>query len=150
MNHNQHQGFTLVELMIVVAILGILAGVALNSYDRNVDKTRRSDAMGALTGLANAMERHRTETGGYNGAATAGADTGAPGIYATQSPIDGGRAYYDLTITAANANAFTLRATPIAPIDDGIIELDSTNQRRWDENNDGAFTGAAENNWTED
>ncbi len=145
MEKRHSTGFTLIELMIVVAILGILSGIALTSYDRNVTKTRRSDAMGALTGLANAMERYRTENGTYVGAAL-----GAGGIYENQSPISGTPKFYDLTIDAADENTFTLSATPInAQTGNGLIQLTNTNIRRWDENNDGNFDGPEEFDWNE-
>ncbi|PKM11490.1 MAG: pilus assembly protein PilE [Gammaproteobacteria bacterium HGW-Gammaproteobacteria-3] len=109
-------GFTLIELMITVAIVGILASIAYPSYQDSVMKSRRADAKGALLGLANAMERHFTETNSYLDAAgttATPADTGAPRIYATQSPVDGGTPYYNLTINAATSTTFTLNAAPI-------------------------------------
>lgn len=115
------QGFTLIELMIVVAIIGILASIAYPSYQESIRKSRRADAKGALLGFANAMERHYTETnsycdaGGTGGANSCGGatnDTGSPSIFSIKSPIDGNDKYYDLTIQAANANTYTLRATP--------------------------------------
>ena len=109
-------GFTLIELMIAVAIVGILASIAYPSYQDSVMKSRRADAKGALLGLANAMERHFTETNSYLDAAgttATPADTGAPRIYATQSPVDGGTPYYNLTINAATSTTFTLNAAPI-------------------------------------
>jgi type IV pilus assembly protein PilE len=118
---NKINGFTLIELMIVVAIVGILAGIAYPSYVDSVQKSRRSDATGALLGFANAMERRFTETnsycnvGGTGGADTCGDgtnDTGSPTIYPTQSPIDGGTKYYDLTINAVTASTYTLYAAP--------------------------------------
>lgn len=119
LNLKPQQAFTLIELMIVVAIIGILASIAIPSYRNSVDKSRRADAKGAIMGLANAMERHFTEDGarGYcqAGTTTSGActnATGAPTIYSTQSPVDGGTAYYNLTINAATATTFTLHATP--------------------------------------
>jgi len=118
------QGFTLIELMIVVAIIGILAGIAYPSYLETVTKSRRTDAKGALLGFANAMERHFTETnsycdaGGTGGTSSCGGstkDTGSPSIFATTSPVDGGTAYYNLTISAVNTTTFTLSATPTTP-----------------------------------
>jgi type IV pilus assembly protein PilE len=108
------KGFTLIELMITVAIVGILAGVAYPGYQDSVRKSRRADAQGALLGFANAMERYFTENNSYQGAAgtdTTPADTGSPRIYSTTSPVDGTTAYYNLTITAANASSYTLNAT---------------------------------------
>lgn len=143
MKIRQH-GFTLIELMITVAIIGILAAIAIPSYQDSVRKSRRADAQGALLSLANAMERHFTETNTYAGAAgsdTTPTDTGAPraSIYSTPSST---AVYYGLSITAAGANSFTLTATPVTgsgQAGNGNLELDSTGQRRWDRNHDGAF-----------
>jgi len=105
-------GFTLIELMITVAIVGILAGIAYPSYQESVLKSRRVDAQGALLGFANAMERHYTETNSYLGAGVSSANTGLPGIYSQKSPVSGTENYYTLTINAATASTYTLRAAP--------------------------------------
>jgi len=144
----KQQGFTLMELMIVVAIIGILTAIAYPNYQESVNTSRRSDAQGALTGFAGAMERHFTANNSYLGAGAAGADTGAPAIYATQSPLDGTSKYYNLTIQAATVTTYTLRATPInGQVGNGLMELLSTSQKRWDKNNSGDATGTGENNW---
>ena len=109
---NRQQGVTLLELMIVVAIVAIIAAVAYPNYTESVRKTRRADCAGALTALSNAMERHYSITGSYLGAATGGADTGAPGVFSTACPVDGGDATYNLTISAATASTYTLQAAP--------------------------------------
>ena len=149
-NPNKASGFTLIELMVTVAIIAIIAAVAFPSYQNSVRKSRRNDAMGALAGFANAMQRHyTTNNNSYLGAAAGGADTGSPAVFPTQSPLDGADAYYNLTITvaAADGQSYTLRAAPIGTqAGDGIIELDSTGARRWDEDNSGGF-GATENDW---
>lgn len=51
------QGFTLVEVMIVVALLGILTAIALPSYNSYVQKSRRSDARAALMDAANRQQQ---------------------------------------------------------------------------------------------
>ena len=138
-----NRGFTLVELMIVVAIIGILTMIAYPSYQDHVERTRRADSQGALMGLANAMERHFTANNTYKGAADSGSDTGAPAIYPDEAPVDGSAKYYNLTIESADATKYTLRATPKnGQAGDGILELTSTGIRSWDRNNDGTTTTA--------
>lgn len=62
------QGFTLIELMIVVAVIGIITAVALPSYQEHVVRTRRVAAAGCLLELAQFMERQYTTTMTYSGA----------------------------------------------------------------------------------
>jgi type IV pilus assembly protein PilE len=107
------KGFTLIELMIAVAIIGILAAIAVPSYQESVNKSRRADAKATLLGLANAMERQFTETNSFKKAAGTTAtptDTGVPLFYAVDSNTTG--KYYDVTINAADDTSYTLWAAP--------------------------------------
>ena len=123
---NRVKGFTLIEVMIVVAIVSILAAIAYPSYTEQVRKSRRADATGALLGLAGFLERRYTEngnycdTGGSGGSSTCGGvgnDTGTPTGYSATSPVDGGTAAYNLTINTMNAagTTYTLHATRTGP-----------------------------------
>lgn len=157
----QNQGFTLIELMIAAAIVAILAAIAIPSYQDSVTKSRRRDAQGALEGFANAMERHFTDVNNYcNVGGTGGAnacgdtdttnDTGSPSasLYKSTSPIDGNQVYYNLTISAATAATYTLRAAPTGPqTGDGILELNNLGTRFWDKNKDGDTADSGETNW---
>jgi len=109
------RGVTLIELMAVVAAVAILASLAYPAYEEQMRKSRRTDAAGALTSLANAMERFQIANGTYVGAGTTGGDrsTGAPGIFPTQAPLDGERKYYDLRILSASRTDYVLAAIPL-------------------------------------
>ena len=132
---NNQNAFTLIELMVAVAIVGILASIAYPTYQDSVMKSRRADAKGALLGFENAMERYFTVNNTYLGAGgTDGshADTGAPRIYNTTSPIGGGTAYYNLTISAATASTYTLNAEPTSVQDGdkcGTLTLTHRNEK---------------------
>lgn len=150
MRKRNQSGFTLIELMIVVVIVGILIGIGLPSYQNHVVRSTRADAKAALLGLGQAMERHFSVNFSYEAAAAAGADTGAPdpNVFASQAPLEGD-AFYNLTITAADATSYTVRATPIAggrQNGDGFLQLDSLGRRGWDADNNGALA-AAEFTW---
>ena len=111
-NWKKQRGINLIELMIVVAIIGIIMSFAYPAYLEQIRDTRRADCTGALVGLGNAMERHYSINGSYLAAAAAGADTGVPAIYAASCPVDGGAATYNITIAAAATSTYTLNAAP--------------------------------------
>ncbi len=118
------KGFTLIELMIVVAIIAILASVAYPAYTEHTRQARRADGQAALLQAANAMERYYTANYSYAGAAL-----GAGGIFPAAVPLDGGTTYYNLTITNQTASTFTLNAAPVgAQTGDrcGTMTLDET------------------------
>ncbi|PCJ45427.1 MAG: pilus assembly protein PilE [Moraxellaceae bacterium] len=109
-----NSGMTLIELMIVVAIIGILAAVAFPSYSESVRQANRGDAQSGLMQLAQAMERFYGVNYTYVGTgASGGGSSGAPvsTVFAhTTTPFDGTTAY-NLTLVAT-ATTFTVTATP--------------------------------------
>lgn len=113
----RHLGFTLIELMVTVAIVGVLAAVTYPSYQNSAIKSRRADAKSALLELANYMERHATEVGCYTdigGDNQCGTeDDTIPTLPFTITPQTG-TAYYDLVLFPVDATSFTLSANPIA------------------------------------
>lgn len=114
-NKNKSHGFTLIELMIVVAIVGILASIAYPSYLEYVAKSRRSDARTTLMAAAQWMERFYTENYRYdqNSAGTAVTDATQFAARFSTSPAPGqGAALYDITLPADNltSSTFTVMA----------------------------------------
>jgi prepilin-type N-terminal cleavage/methylation domain-containing protein len=67
---NNQSGFTLVELMVVVAIIGILATIAIPQYSKFQAKARQSEAKVGLTGLSTAEQSFQAEQGGYTSCLT--------------------------------------------------------------------------------
>ncbi len=101
------RGFTLIEVIIVVAVLGILAAVALPSFLDSIRKGRRSEAMGALAQVQQAQERWRANHSAYadnDKLSTAHPD--GLGVAATT-----GSGYYGIALSGVSAAGYTATAT---------------------------------------
>ncbi len=99
------EGFTLIEVMIVVAVIAIIAAIAYPSYQRQVARTTRADAHAALTTLANRQEQYYYDHRSYT------TDTGALGL---PSPYVTENEHYSITVAAADGaitSGFTATAT---------------------------------------
>lgn len=99
---SQH-GFTLIELMITVAVVAILAAVAMPSYTEYIMRSHRSNARTTLIGAAQWMERVATATGSYPAATS---------VTAGVLQVEGNR----YTVTAAVSGTFSTFTFTAAPL----------------------------------
>ncbi len=100
-------GFSLMEVMITLVIIGLLAAIAYPAYTDTVTKSRRAAAQTALLDLQNRMERYFVDHGTY---ATATIETGAATDVLSDATTENG--FYELSIAAQTQTTYTLHATP--------------------------------------
>lgn len=93
-------GFSMIELMIVVAIIGIIAAIGYPSYAQHVKKSRRADGQLALMNSAQSMERCKTTRFTYTGCTISASEATSP------------ESYYGIALaTGGTASSFTIEAT---------------------------------------
>jgi type IV pilus assembly protein PilE len=127
------KGFTLIELMIVVGVIGILAAVGYPNYTEYVKKTRRSEIAALLIEEAHKLERFYSKTGQY---------TDVPGPPARDHQVSAGNDFYAIK-PQRHEETFVLTATPSsgAMLGDkcGAFVLENTGRR----DNQGLSGGAS-------
>jgi type IV pilus assembly protein PilE len=112
MNSASNRGFTLIELMIAVAIVSILATIAVASYTSYVKKSRRTDARSALLDLAGREEKLFSVANAYSALPS---DLG----YAGPWPVKVGSNYYEVTVASpdttqpAGTPSYSITAVPV-------------------------------------
>ncbi|NVK21456.1 MAG: prepilin-type N-terminal cleavage/methylation domain-containing protein [Kangiellaceae bacterium] len=100
-------GFSLIELMIAIAIIGIISAIAYPSYISHIKKGKRSDAMSSLLSAAEAIERYKANNFTY-----AGATLGSGGIHTDRVPVQGSGIDYELSFSNLTATTYTITASP--------------------------------------
>lgn len=138
----KNKGLTLIELMLVIALISILTAIGYPIYTDYLAKARRADAQGALYAFANSMEQYasRQPNLGYASAASGDDENNGPPkaeIFPDEAPIDGVTKLYDLslnvTVDAGGYGGFyTLSASPKDIQEDdecGVLSLTSAGTR---------------------
>jgi type IV pilus assembly protein PilE len=104
-------GFTLIELMIAVAIVAILAAIAIPAYSSYIKRANRTDATKSLSAIAQALERCYSQNFTYSNT--------APYVCAANaSPVFSSQGYYSIVVNVVPAGAMTpetynMTATPV-------------------------------------
>jgi type IV pilus assembly protein PilE len=119
---NTGPGWSLIELLIVLALMGLLTALALPNYREHLQRSHRAHARAALLQAAQWMERAATVQGSY--------PRSPAQIPASVLQVEGGR--YTLSVDSPNGDSFTLRAQaqgPQASDPCATFELTHTGQR---------------------
>lgn len=129
-HRNGNHGFTLLELMITVLVLATLSVIAINSYQEQVRKGRRSEAYAVVGTMQLAMERWRAENPSYAACSPTPCGSGTYPTLATSK-------YYTFALSGADAITYTLTATRAAgspQADDKCGSLTATGNAKpvWD------------------
>jgi len=106
MNRKSQQAFTLIELMVVVAIIGILAGIAIPIYGKYINKSVCENGKAVLVGAAQMLERYSAQNNKYQGA-------NLVNFGYNQAPVDG-KAQFKIELAHPNGpRSYKLTATPL-------------------------------------
>lgn len=135
---SKKSGFTLLEIIIVIIIVGVLASLALPRFFSTIEYSRSVEALSSLQGVRGAMERCFLQTGTYVGCGLGSLDIG--------DPADAAGSHFEYTITRDGATAgFTITATRNtidgSQADGNIIWLHHDNDNGVTKGGDGSYGG---------
>lgn len=133
-----HQvGFTLIELMIVVAIIGVLAAIAYPSYQGYIEQTNRVEMMSEMQHIANRIESNKINYKRYDRIPLSSVLSGVPATDGSVSFPSPGNSLYTVTVTSDDNitlrdKDWTITAAPVIGqrmANDGSLTLDSTGKK---------------------
>lgn len=142
----QSRGFTLIELMVAVAIFAVVAAIAVPIYTQYTQRGYRAEVQADMLACAQAFERANAVDFTYANVLDGGG--GIDPAVCTPRAVQQGR--YNVT-AVADVNTFTITASPIDPgpmAGDGDLTLDQAGNRTWNEDNAGGID-PQDNDWEE-
>ena len=130
-------GFTLIELMIVIAIIGILAAIAYPSYQGYIERTNRAEMMSEMQQIASRIESNKINYKRYDRIPLSSILSGTLASDGSVSFPSSGNALYTVTVTSDDDitlrdKDWTITAAPVTGqrmANDGSLTLDSTGQK---------------------
>lgn len=130
-------GFTLIELMIVIAIIGVLAAIAYPSYQGYIERTNRADMMTEMQQIASRIESNKINYKRYDRVPLSSVLSGTLASDGSVSFPSSGTALYTVTVTSDDDitlrdKDWTITAAPVTGqrmANDGSLTLDSTGQK---------------------
>lgn len=128
---NKKNGFSLIELLIVVAIIGVLAAIGYPAYTKYVIKTQRVEAQSQMVQIARNLGNYKISNGNYLNASLSNQNIYGGSVFPKDDVAN-----YTFTLVIPNASSWVLTATPIQKrkVDgNGIVVLDSNSQKCWQE-----------------
>ncbi|RZK14537.1 MAG: prepilin-type N-terminal cleavage/methylation domain-containing protein [Flavobacterium sp.] len=128
MKIGKYKGYTLTEMMIVVVVIGILAGIAYPRYTQYVINTQRASAQSEMMQIARTLANYKMANGNYAGRTISN-------VYGGAVTPKQGTSLYNLALVIPNTlDSWTLTATPIATgqqAGNGVICLNDQGQKFW-------------------
>ena len=130
-------GFTLIELMIVIAIIGVLAAIAYPSYQGYIERTNRADMMVEMQQIASRIESNKINYKRYDRIPLSSVLSGTLASDGSVSFPSSGTALYTVTVTSDDDitlrdKDWTITAAPVTGqrmANDGSLTLDSTGEK---------------------
>lgn len=145
------KAFTLIELMLVLAIVAILIAIAYPSYQEYIRKTNRVETQSQIMDIANRLQRYKIAN--FTFLKSDGVTPITLVDIQQSATLPTSKALYSVTLNNVTANTWTLIATPIttsAQKGDGHLVLNHRNERCWTKGSDQtgtACTPSAATNW---